>query len=159
MSTNLQFPTIWNLIDSFKEHCFLRGWETSETEDWIKTEDGKYHNFLWTKTIHLSTFEKIALRHKCGIRRGNDYEVVDIAYMGWLFQERPPEFLASWIKDNSELAQVTAIFDFNYVYAGEKLCRSLNETDSRVFKEFEEFLNEEWNIEFKPFYELPDLTT
>ena len=57
---NLQFPTVWNLIERFKERCQSSGWETCETEDLIKTEDGEYHSFLWTQTIHPSTFERIA---------------------------------------------------------------------------------------------------
>jgi hypothetical protein len=156
---NLPFPTVWSLIDSFKERCRLSGWETCETEDLVKTEDGEYHSFLWTQTIHPSTFERIATNRKCGIRRGTYYEVVDISYTGWLFQERPPEFLISWIKENSDLAMKTAIFDLSCVYTGENICRRFNETESIVFKEFEQFLEEEWDIEFKPVDELPPLTT
>ena len=155
---NLSFPTVWSLIDSFKERCRLSYWETCETEDWVKTEDGKYHSFLWTQTIHPSTFERIAANRKCGIRRGTYYEVVGISYTGWLFQERPPEFLISWIKENPDLTMKTAIFDLSCVYTGENICRRFNETESIVFKEFEQFLEEEWDIEFKPVDELPALT-
>jgi hypothetical protein len=156
---NSSFPTIWNLIDCFKEHCRLNGWETCETEDLIKTEDGEYHSFLWTQTIHPSTFERIATSRKCGIRRGVSYEVVDIAYMAWLFQERPLGFLTSLIKESPELVPRIAIFDLSGVYAGEKVCRKFNETDSSVFKEFEQFLEENWDITFKPVDEVPALTT
>jgi len=159
MPMNLSFPTIWGLIDSFKERCRLSGWETCKTEDWVKTEDGEYHNFLWTQTIHPSTFERIASNHKCGIRRGVSYEVVDISYIAWLFQERPPEFLMSRVKENPELSKKTAIFDLSCVYMGENVCRKFNETESSVFKEFEQFLEEEWEITFKPVDEMPTLTT
>ena len=156
---SLPFPTILSLIDSFKERCILSGWETCENEDWVKTEDGKYHNFLWTQTIHPSTFERIASNHKCGIRRGASYEVVDIAYTCWLFPERPPEFLISQVKENPELKEKTAIFDLSCVYTGDKVCRKVNETESSVFKEFEQFLEEQWELEFEPEDELPALTT
>ena len=156
---NLQFPPIWNLIDSFKERCRLNGWETCETEDLVKTKNGEYHSFLWTQTIHPSTFKRIVSNHKCGIRRGTSYEVVDVAYTCWLFPERPPEFLISQGKKNPELKKKTAIFDLSCVYAGENICRKINETESSVFKEFEEFLEEKWDIEFKPVDELPALTT
>jgi len=156
---NLPFPTIWSLIDSFKERCQLNGWETCETEDWVKTDDGKYHSFLWTQTIHPSTFERIASNHKCGIRRGTYYEVVDISYIAWLFQERPPEFLTSQVKENPELKKKTAIFDLSCAYTGENICRKFNETESSAFKEFEQFLEEEWEIAFKPADEMPTLTT
>jgi hypothetical protein len=159
MPMNLSFPTIWNLIDSFKERCLLSGWETCETEDWVKTDDGKYHNFLWTQTIHPSTFERIVSNHKCGIRRGVSYEVVDVAYTCWLFPERPPELLISQVKENPELKKKTALFDLSCVYTGEKICRKINETESCVFKEFEQFLEEEWNLEFKSVDELATLTT
>ena len=156
---NLSFPTILGLIDSFKEQCRFVGWETCETEDWIMTEEGKYHTFLWTQTIHPSTFERIESNHKCGIRRGNSYEVVDISYLAWLFQKRPPEFLISRVKENPKLTKKTAIFDLSCVYTGEYVCRRFNETESSVFKEFEQFLEEEWDLEFKPVDELPALTT
>ena len=156
---NLQFPPIWKIIESFKELCRSIGWETCETEDLIKTEDGEYHSILWTQTVHPSTFERIATSHKCGIRRGNTYEVVDIANIAWLFQERPSDFLIAWIKENPELRTKTALFDLSGVYIGRNICRKINETKSSVFKEFEQFLEEEWSIEFKPVDELPTLTT
>jgi len=137
----------------------LSGWETCETEDWVKTDDGEYHNFLWIQTIHPSTFERIASNRKCGIRRGISYEVVDISYIAWLFQERPPEFLMSRVKENPELSKKTAIFDFSCVYTGENVCRTLNETESSVFKEFEQFLEEKWEVILKPVDEMPALTT
>ena len=153
------FPTVCSLIEIFKERCRSTGWETCETEDLIKTEDGEYHSFLWTQTIHPSTFERIATSHKCGVRRGNTYQVVNIANIAWLFQERPPDFLISRFKENPELKKKTALFDLSLVYNGENVCRKINETESRVFKVFEQFLEEEWNLEFKPVDELPALTT
>lgn len=159
MEMNLPFPTIWNLIESFKERCQSSGWETYETGDWVRTKDGKYHNFLWTQTIHPSTFERIVSNHKCGIRRGVSYEVVDIAYSCWLFSERPPEFLISKVKKNPKLNSKTAVFDLSCVYSGKNFCRKINETESCVFKEFEQFLEEEWGLQFKPVDELPTLQT
>ena len=156
---NLEFPPIWKIIESFKEQCQSIGWETCETEDLIKTEDGEYHSFLWTQTIHPSTFERIASSHKCGTRCGNTYMVVDIANIAWLFQEKPSDFLISWIKENPELKTKTAIFDFSCLYTGRNICRKINETESVVFKEFEQFLEEKWSIEFKSINELPALTT
>ncbi len=155
----MPFPKVLSLIDSFKERCLLRGWEICENEDWVRTGDGKYHSFLWTQTIHPSTFEKIAENHKCAIRRGASYEVVDISYIAWLFQEGPPEFLINGVKENPELSKKTAIFDLSCAYTREPLCRKLNKTESEVFKEFEQFLEEEWDVIFKPVDEMPALTT
>lgn len=155
---SLSIPKIWNIIDSFKEQCRLCSWETSETEDWVKTEDGKYHNFLWMRTIHPSTFEKITSNCKCGVCRYVSYEVVDIAYMAWLFQERPPEFILSKVKENPELSEKMALFDLSCAYLGEKTCKKFNKTDSRVFIEFEKFLEDELNLELKSVDEMLTLT-
>jgi hypothetical protein len=126
------------------------GWETCETEDWIQTEDGKYHLLLWTKTIHSSTFEKIVTKGKCGINRGVTYDVVEIEYICWLFQEKPPANLIKWIKENPELKHKTAIFDLSCTYTGGNTCQRFNQTQSNVFKKFEKFLEEEWNIDLRP---------
>lgn len=156
---SISFPTVCRLIDSFKERCRLNGWETCENEDWVKTKDGQYHSLLWTQTIHPSTFARIVTSHKCGIRHLTFYEVVDVAYTCWLFHENVPELLIDWLEDNPELSEKTAIFDFSCIYRGSNVCRKFNKTRSRVFKEFERFLEEEWNIRFKPTDELPALTT
>ena len=155
----MSFPKVWSLIDSFKERCRLRGWETCENEDWVKTDGGKYHNFLWTRTIHPSTFESIASNHRCAIRRGMSYEVVDMSYIAWVFKEKPPEFLIQRVKENPELSKQTAIFDLSCAYTDEALCRKLNKTGSEVFNEFERFLEEEWEVSFEPVNEMPTLTT
>ncbi len=155
---SLSIPKIWNIIDSFKEQCRLCSWETSETEDWVKTEDGKYHNFLWMRTIHPSTFEKITSNCRCGVCRYVSYEVVDIAYMAWLFQERPPEFILSKVKENPEMSEKMALFDLSCAYLGEKTCKKFNKTDSRVFMEFEKFLEDELNLELKSVDEMLTLT-
>lgn len=159
MPMNMLFPPIWNLIESFKKQCCSMGWETCEKEDWIKTGDGKYHLLLWTKTIHSSTFEKIVNRSKCGISRGNSYEVVEIAYISWLFQESPPENLFTWIKADPKLQRKIALFDLSGKYVGSNICRRFNKTESNVFKEFENFLEKEWGIDFKTLYKTPTLPT
>ncbi|MFA5364085.1 MAG: hypothetical protein WC325_02760 [Candidatus Bathyarchaeia archaeon] len=157
MST--QLPKVWSLIDAFKNRCCSIGWENCETEDWIKTEDGKYHNFLWMPTIHISTFEEIVSDSRCGIRKTNSYEVVKVSYMAWLLQEKPPRYLIGAIKENPELSEKTALYDLSRAYAGENVCRKLNETQSIVFQEFEQFLENEWQIELKKIDTMPQLTT
>jgi len=149
-----RIPKVWELLDSFKCQCQLRGWKTSEHEDWVKIGD-EYHNFLWTQTVHPSTFEKIAVNHKCAIREGISYHVVDVSYTAWLFPQGPPEGLVQIIKENPELSRRTAIYDLSWMYAGKPLCLKLNETKSRAFQEFERFLKEKWGVEVKPVQELP----
>jgi len=156
---NLRIPKVWELLDRFKDQCQLRGWKPSEHEDWVKTGDDKYHNFLWTQTIHPSTFEKIATNHKCAIRKGVSYQVVDVSYTAWLFPQSPPENLTQTVKENHELSRRTAIYDLSWAYSGKPLCLKLNETVSMVFKEFERFLEEELGVEVKPVHKLPALKT
>ena len=156
---NLPIPKVWKLLDLFKGQCQLKGWKSSEHEDWVKTGDDKYHNFLWIQTVHPSTFEKIAVNHRCAIRKGVSYQVVNVSYTAWLFPQSPPENLMQMVKENPELSRRTAIYDLSSAYAGKPLCFKLNETDSTVFKEFEKFLETELGVEVKPVHKIPALKT
>ena len=159
MSSVLTIAKIWELLRDFKDLCKSRGWEISEHEDWVKTGDDEYHNFLWIQTVHPSTFEKIAVNHKCAIRKGVSYQVVDVSYTAWLFPQSPPENLMQTVKEKPELSRRTAIYDLSLAYAGKPLCLKLNETDSTVFKEFEKFLEKELGVEVKPVHKMPALKT
>jgi len=156
---SLSIPQVWELLDLFKDQCQLKGWKSSEHEDWIKTGDDEYHNFLWIQTVHPSTFEKIAANHKCAIRKGISYQVVDVSYTAWLFPQSPPENLMQIVRENPELSKRTAIYDLSLAYAGKPLCSTLNGTDSIVFKEFEKFLKKELGVEVKPVGKMPALKT
>ena len=136
-----------------------KGLKTSEHEDWVKTGDDEYHNFLWIQTVHPSTFEKIATNHKCAVRKGVSYQVVDVSYTAWLFPQSPPENLMQIVKENPELSRRTAIYDLSWAYSGKPLCLKLNETASIVFKEFEKFLEKELGVEVKSVHKLPALKT
>ena len=149
----MRIPKVWELLNGFKNQCQLRGWKTSEHEDWVKIDD-EYHNFLWTQTVHPSTFEKIASNHKCAIRKGVSYQVVEVSYTAWLFPQSPPESLLETVKENPELSRRTAIYDLSWVYTGKPFCLKLNETESMAFREFERFLNKKWGIKVKPVQKL-----
>lgn len=136
------------MIRSFKDECQSAGWKTSENEDWVLV-DQQYHNFLWTRTIHPSTLKKIAKASKCAVREGVSYKVVDIAYTAWLFSEAPPEELIQTVIDNENLAKNTALYDISGLYGAKPMCTRLNSTESKVFKEFENFLQKKWGIKFK----------
>ena len=146
-------PRVWDLICDFKRECESRGWKASNHEDWIRVGND-YHNFLWTRTVRPATFKKIAEERKCAIKQGISYQVVDVAYTAWLFSETPPEELLQMVDENPELFKKTAIYDLSWVHSGKPVCLKLNQTDSRVFKEFESFLEEKWGVEFKPVKEL-----
>lgn len=149
MTVTLDFPKIWELLKSFKDQCQSRGWKTSGFEDWVKTDD-EYHNFLWIRTVHPSTFEKVAAKHKCVIRKDISYHIVDVSYTAWLFPQTPSKKLVETVANNPELSKRTAIYDLSWAYAGKPVCLKINQTDSTVFQEFERFLTDECGVEVKP---------
>lgn len=146
-------PRVWELIGYFKDECHSRGWKTSENEDWIKV-DNEFHNFLWARNVHPSTFKKIVTACKCAIKQGISYQVVNVAYTAWLFPEAPHETLVHTVARDPELAKRIAIYDLSNVYAGKPVCLKLNETTSKVFQEFENFLEKKWGVKLKPVFSL-----
>lgn len=144
----LDIPEVWDILRRFKNRCEAKGWKTSTSEDWVKKGD-KYHNFLWTPTVHVSTFKKIAMNHRCAINEGISYRVVDVSYTAWLFQQAPPKNLIQMVTEDSELSKSNAIYDLSWMYTGKPVCLKLNETDSAVFHEFERFLEERWGVKVK----------
>lgn len=146
---NLQigFPRIWELLSQFKEQCKSKGWRTPEFGEWIET-DGKYHNFIWTRIIHPSTFKKVVSSPRAAIREGNRYKIVDVAYTAWLFPETPPNELYQILTEEPKIAETTAIYDLSQAYLIGPNVIKLNKTDSEVFREFEYFLQTRWKLEF-----------
>jgi len=145
MTSILTVPKVWELLEHFKNKCKSKGWETSEYGDWVKKGD-KYHNFLWTRTIHTSTFEKVATGRRCAVRKGISYQIIDVSYTAWVFPKTPPEKLMRMVAEDSELSKRIAIYDLSWAYAGKPVCLKLNETDSQVFQEFEKFLEEKCGV-------------
>ena len=148
MTVALNVPKVWEILNRFKDFCQSMGWKTSRHEDWV-VADNKYHNFLWVRKIHPSTFRKVAMNHKCAVREGVSYQVVKTAYTAWLFPEKPSRMLMKIVTDNEELLKETAIYDLSSVCAGKFLCWKLNKTDSVVFQEFERFLQDSCGINVK----------
>jgi hypothetical protein len=141
-------PRVSELVCYFKNEAESRGWEASQHEDWVKVGN-EYHNFLWTRTVRPATFKKIAEEHKCAIRRGVSYQVVDVNYTAWLFSETPPEELLQMMEENPWLFKKIAIYDLSWINSEKPICLKLNQTDSRVFQEFENFLEKNWGVKFK----------
>jgi len=148
MTTLLGIPKVWELLKYFKGQCQSKGWKTSDYGDWVKKGD-EYHNFLWTRTVHPSTFEKVAMSRSCAVRKGISYQVVKASYTAWVFPEAPPEKLRQIVTENPELSKRIAIYDLSWAYAGKPVCLKLNETKSTVFKEFERFL-EKRGVKIQP---------
>lgn len=139
---------IWKLLERFKKNCKSKGWKTSENEDWVEIEN-KYHNFLLVKSLHPSSFIRITSTRKCAVREGVSYRVVETDYLAWLLSNAPEKSLWKVLSENPEMLERTAIYDLSPLLKGEALCLKLNRTESRVFQEFERFL-EENGINLKP---------
>jgi hypothetical protein len=146
----MKMPRIWEILVKFKETCRFRGWRISENEDWVEA-DNHYHNFLLTRDIHSSSFQKIVKNGKCIVREGLSYRVVDASYTAWLFSEAPSKSIVKAVIENPDLAERIALYDMNPLFEGKNLCLRLNNTDSHVFKEFERFLKKEFKVKLSPF--------
>lgn len=142
-------PKIWEILKKFKDLCKFRGWKTSESEDWIEIDD-KYHNFLWTRNVPLSSFKSIVSNRRCVVREGLSYHVVEASYTAWLFSETPSETLVKTIFENPDFSKRIALYDLSPLLEGKNLCIKLNHTDSPVFQEFESFLKNELKAKLKP---------
>jgi hypothetical protein len=144
----MKMPRVWEILKEFKASCAGRGWKTSESEDWILV-DGKYHNFLWARGVHPSSFNKIISNGKCIVREDLSYRVVKASYTAWLFSEAPPETLTKAIFNNPGFSDKVAIYDLSPMLEGKSLCLRLNHTDSPVFQEFEDFLKNQLKVKLK----------
>lgn len=144
---------VWEILRKFKELCRFRGWKTSESEDWVET-DNKYHNFLLTRNIHPSSFKSIAANRKCVVREGLSYRVVEASYMAWLFSETPPENLPNLFLENPEFSKRVALYDLSPLTEGKNTCVKLNYTDSPVFQEFEKFLEKNLGVKIEQYANL-----
>lgn len=141
MVTIMEFPKIWDIMEDFKEICRKCGWKTSENEDWVYANED-YHNFIWIRTIHHSTFRKVNNTQKCAIKEGTTYKVVDTAFTAWLFTQKPSEELINTLTETPDLIKRTALYDLSEIYQGKPVCNRQNSTSSVVFQKFEEFLGE-----------------
>jgi hypothetical protein len=141
-------PKILAILDKFKESCRLHGWKTSDADDWIAIGE-KYHSFLWTRNIHPSSFKRIMSKSRCVIRRGLSYQVVDASYVAWLFLEKPLDSVVKAVTDNPEFGERTALYDLSPILGGKTVATKVNNTDSPVFQEFEQFLKNEFRLKLK----------
>jgi hypothetical protein len=141
------------LLRVFKTECLTKGWETSETEEWIKADDG-YHALFYTRpSVNTYALTKIAERSKCLVIEGGAYRVVDAAYTAWLLpepSERMQKELVQVVAKNPQLAKRTALYFFHKANAEAFECLAVNGTDSKVFGKFEEFLKDKIGINLKP---------
>jgi hypothetical protein len=153
----MKMPKVWEILKKFKDSCKFRGWKTSESEDWVEFGD-KYHNFLYARDVHPSSFKRIVSNTKCVIREGLYYRIVDASYTAWLFSEPPSETFVKTIFENPDYSRSIALYDLSPMLEGKNLCVKLNCTDSPVFEEFESFLKNELKVKLKSLSN-PELNT
>jgi hypothetical protein len=145
----MKMPKIRKIIERFKDLCKFHGWKTSEKNDWIETKN-EYHNFLWTRNIHPSSFKTIAANRKCVVQEGLSYRVVEASYAAWLFSETPSETLVKTIFENPDFSKRIALYNLSPILKGKNVGFKLNHTDSPVFQEFEKFLKKELKVKLNP---------
>jgi hypothetical protein len=145
----MKMTQVWEILKKFKDICRVRGWKTSESEDWVKIDE-KYNSFLWARAIHPSSFKRIASNRKCVVQEGLSYRVVEASYTAWLFSETPSEALVKAVYENPDFSERVALYDLTPFLEGKNLCVKLNQTNSPVFQEFERFLRNDLKVRFKP---------
>ena len=150
----MKLSRIWEILNSFKRFCRSRGWRISESEDWVKVNDD-YHNFLWTRDVNLSSFKRIVTNRKCVVREGLSYRVVDASYTAWLFSKSPSEDLLKIFFEDPDYSKRVAIYDLSPLLTGKNSCSRFNNTGSQVFQEFENFLQNEFNVKVESFFDSP----
>ena len=138
---------VWRLVEDFKEQSKSLDWKTSEHEDWIKTRNGEYHNFIWLQSVHPFTFDRICSDYKVAIRDENTYHVINISYIAWLFLQRPPENIVRKVKQNPKYTKRIALYDLSQALTDKSPCFRLNKTQSKVFLEFENFMKQQLGID------------
>lgn len=106
----MNMSKIWEVLTDFKRFCRLRGWRTSENEDWVELNND-YHNFLSTKNVSTASFKAIITNRKCVVRKGLLYTVVEPSHLAWLFSKAPLEDQYSTILKNPDFFRRIAIFD------------------------------------------------
>jgi hypothetical protein len=150
----MNISEVWEILEKFKNLCRNHGWRVSDDEDWVAV-DGCYHSFLMTRWIHPSSFKKIASNRKCIVREGLSYCVFEATYVAWLFSEPPQEDVVKLVLGSTDLCRNIALYDLGLTLEKGKACGRLNKTSSLIFRKFENFLQDELEVKFKPLLTLP----
>ena len=139
---------IWEIVRRFKRRCRSKGWRVIEREDVIE-KNKEFHNILWTRKIHPSTFRRVAVDKTATIQEGISYRPIDVSYKAWICATPLSDSLKQTIVKNPELLNRNAVYDLSKIRV-EGTAQKLNKTVSEVFQEFERFLKDEFQFEVKP---------
>jgi hypothetical protein len=72
--------------------------------------------------------------------------------MVWILNETPRPMVWKLVKETPCLSKSVALYDLSGSFRGRINCLKLNETKNPVLEEFETFLNREYGIKLKPFF-------
>jgi len=139
---------IWEIVAHFKRRCQLKGWRVLEREDVIKSNE-EFHNILWTRKIHPSTFKSVAADKTTTIQEGVSYRPIDVSYNAWICAMPLPDSLKQIIAKNPEFLNRNAVYDLSKI-STKGTAEKLNKTSSKVFQEFESFLKDKFQFELNP---------
>lgn len=145
----MNISRISEIMGRFKRFCNRQGWKTSQSYDWIEA-DGGYHTFLWAREVSPESFRRITAEKKCVVREGLSYRTEEATYTAWLFPETPPKCVIKTVRENPDYSKRIALYDLSKMTGSKNLCVKLNNTESSVFHEFENFLQTELNVKVKP---------
>jgi hypothetical protein len=147
---------VWEILSRFMRVCKHMGWKTSEDDNWVEVSNS-VHSLVWTTEVHPSSFRRIVSNKKCVIKEGVCYHVVEPSYTAWLFSQSPSDEVLRTVTGNSAFSDKVALYDLSHLSHGENVCVKLNNTDSLVFKEFEDFLEEELKVKLQSLPALPSV--
>lgn len=140
------FPIILNLLERFKTQCQCEGWKICNNEDLVNV-DNEYHYFIWIKHNNPGTFRKtVCLEKKIPVKENSLYKLVNVTYIAWISSESLSNDDLKLFFEIPGLAKRVAIYDLNLNDGETSVCSIINETDSAVFKKFENFLSEEFKV-------------
>lgn len=137
-------PEIFEIINCFKNRCQLKGLETLENSNIVKSE-GKYHNFIWIRELHPPTFERVAKHEEYAISDGVSFRIIKVSYTAWICMETSCKSLMQIMAQNPEILRKNAVYDLSRVKVN-GICSKLNKTKSDVFRDFELFLTNQLGI-------------
>jgi len=138
-----QIPTPLSLVERFFEHCREMGWTTGEFSDFVKHGE-KYYCFVWVKSSYQGRIPEILMDNRSSILEEGGYGVRNLNYKALIFREPPPPSLINALARDSQLSKRVAVYDLSPLYEGEEVCRCLNETETLVYREFEDFLRKRY---------------
>ncbi|MBS7634760.1 hypothetical protein KEJ34_04600 [Candidatus Bathyarchaeota archaeon] len=106
---------------------------------------------------HFETFRKVVAKTHLHVRDGNSYRIADVPYVALISQTAIPKSIINFLLSNPSLLQKVALYDMSPLYEGKRFCLRINETDSSVFRKFEDFLVKH-GFGIKLLREIPSLT-